>query len=138
MRVAACVVVLAACAGPRHGSRASEPHPYAFNFVPFGVGQLENGEPGKALAFALVETATAATSAGLYLHIEHLYPDGLVPAAEAGHARTLQQLEIGSGVMFFGVAAWGVIDAITRWHPAVEVAPAPIAGGAGLALGWSF
>jgi hypothetical protein len=134
MRACVVVVALAACAARPH----HEPHPYAFNFVPFGAGQLENGQRGKALAFALAEVATAATSAGIYVHLEHQYPDGLVPVAEVGHARTLQQLEVGSGVAFFGLVGWGVIDAITHWHPAVEIAPAPVAGGAGVALGWSF
>jgi len=128
------MVIVAACAAPRR----YEPHPYAFNFVPFGVGQLENAQPGKALAFALVEAAAAGTSAGIWIHLERRYPDGVVPPADAAHVRTLQQAEIATGVAFFGVAAWGVIDAITHWHPRVEVAPAPVAGGAGVAASWRF
>lgn len=122
-------IVAAACA---------HRHPYAYNFVPFGAGQLENGEPTKALAFALAEAAAGGTSLAIYVHLGREYPRGVVPADDALHVRHLQQIEIGTGAAFFAVATWGVIDAVLHWHPPVELAPAPISDGGGLAISGHF
>jgi len=129
-KVSIVFVAAAACAHTRH--------PRAFALVPFGAGQMENGEPGKALAFALSETATAATSAGIWWHLGRSYPDGRVPLDEASHVRHLQELEIGTGGAFFGIATWGVIDALAHWHLAVDVTPVRLEGHSGVAISGRF
>src|SRR5262245_26917397 len=107
-------LALAACAsGHRH-------HPYIVNFIPFGAGQAENGEPGKALAFAAAETATGAVSFATWSYLVGTYHDRMVPAGDAGSVRTLQQVEIATGFAFFALVAWGAIDAVLHDRPRSE------------------
>jgi hypothetical protein len=70
MRAAFAWIALAACAHappPSHGRVTFERHPVYVALIPFGAGQAQNGERGKAVAFAATEGATAAISAGVWL-----------------------------------------------------------------------
>ena len=131
--MAICAIALA-CAAPRpppRGPVAFERHPLYVALFPFGAGQLENGERDKAIAFAASEGATAAISVGAWLYLRDRYPDNRVPADDAARARGVELVEVGTGFAFFGLAAWGIADAIARREPWVEVPAITLVPGGG-------
>ena len=120
------VAGLIACApAPREVKRGAvyERHAYYLNFVPFGAGQFQNGERTKGALFGAAELATGATSFGIWAYLTAHYRGRDIPAAEAGHVRTLQQTEIVTGACFLGLYAWGVVDALLGYEPLVEITP---------------
>lgn len=79
--------------------------PYALTWVPFGVGQIANNEPVKGIALMVVEAALAGTS---YAFFELNHADGI-----RGTQSTSRQIwQLSTGVGFWLVAAWGVVDAV--------------------------
>jgi hypothetical protein len=96
--------------------------PYYLNFVPGGIGQFQRGSIGKGTFFAVTQLATAATSAGIWLYLVQTYGyGGTVPREDAAFARRLQQIEIGTGVAFLGLVAWGIVDSLIHYKPQVQV-----------------
>lgn len=101
-----------------------ESHPLAVNFLPFGLGQLlNNKEYAKGALFAVAEGATFATSVSIYAYLVNTY--GIrsthVPIEDGPTVRHLQQLEIGTGVAFFGLWVWSAIDAYRHYTPQTRV-----------------
>lgn len=117
---------------------APSSRPYYVNFIPFGAGQYQNGERIKGTAFAVGEGAAAATSVGLWLYLSTHYKDGVVPPADAQRARSLEVAELGTGVAFFVMYGWGVVDALWHVDTSAMVAPVPVQGGAALAATWRY
>jgi len=138
-----------------------EAQQYWLNFVPFGVGQLQNGQRGKAIAFFASEAAMAAASFGIWIYLNRTYPNGQVPRDEIDAALNLQRLEIVSGGAFLLLAGWGIVDSILNYEPtrtrqmsdaeiekileerkpepsALHVNPFVTPDGAGAALTWEF
>ena len=109
-----------------------ERHAYYLNFVPLGIGQFQNGDRTKGALFAAAELATGGTSVGIWAYLTAHYHAREVLPAEAEHVRALQQTEIATGLCFFGVYAWGVVDALLGYEPVVEIMPT----GNGLAVTW--
>ncbi len=140
----ACAPVRRSVTVPPAAPTTYEVHRYYINFIPFGAGQLQNGERGKGFGFAIAEGLTGAASAGIWLYLVDHYPDGRVPPDEAQRVHRLQEVELGTGIAFFGLAAWGIIDSLAHYAPEVEIrdtdvtlVPALVPGGAGVALRWS-
>ena len=92
-------------------------HPYALNFVP-GGGQLERHAYLKASLIVGGEVATAAISAGIWGILVNRY--GLtnthVPLADGAHVRLLQQVEIGTGIGFFAIWGYSIVDALVYYR----------------------
>jgi tetratricopeptide (TPR) repeat protein len=93
---------------------------YILNFVPFGAGQYQNKELGKAIFFSVSEASLGGVSLGLYLYQLFNYSNGEVPPDEVDTVRTLQVLQISSGVLCLGIAAWGIIDSLAHYDPVVR------------------
>lgn len=100
-----------------------ENHPYYVNFVPLGVPQFQGKRPVRATILAVGQAVTLGTSVStwLYLSTKYGFPNGKVPTAEVQSARNFQQLEIGAGIAFLGLYAWGVYDAITHYQAQTRV-----------------
>ena len=100
-----------------------ETHPYYVNFVPFGAGQFQNRQRGKGLLFAATQGATGGISAGIFLYLASKYGlvSSSVPFEDGRTVRTLQQLEVATGVAFMGFYAWGVVDALLSYKPRQRV-----------------
>lgn len=99
-----------------------ETRPYYVNFVPFGAGQFQEKRRGPGVLFAVSEGLTGGLSAGIFLYLSTKY--GLVakvPLGEGASVRRLQQLEIGSGIAFLGIYAWGVVDSLLHHQARARV-----------------
>lgn len=101
-----------------------ETRPFYVNFIPFGVGQLQNGETGKAVMFASSQAITGGLSAGIWLYLAGTYGfNGEVPDSDNAFVRRLEQIEIGAGIACLGLMAWGIFDSIRNYRPSVQRKP---------------
>jgi tetratricopeptide (TPR) repeat protein len=116
--------LIAAQKAYRDSLRVYREQPYILTFVPFGVGQFQNGETAKGIFFLGSEILTSATSVGIWGYLVNKYGirSELVPREDSVRVRRLQQIEIGAGFAFFGLYVWGVIDANLHWQPTKRVA----------------
>lgn len=99
-----------------------EKRSFIINFAPFGAGQFQNKQPTRGLLFAAGQGITGGISAGIFLYLAGKY--GLsttVPVLDGPSVRRLQQIEIGTGVAFFGIYAWGVVDSLLNYKPTVQI-----------------
>jgi tetratricopeptide (TPR) repeat protein len=99
-----------------------EKRSFIVNFAPFGAGQFQNKQPGRGILFAAGQGLTGGISVGVFLYLSGKY--GLVakvPFADVARVHELQQLEIGTGVAFFAIYAWGVVDALLNYKPTVQI-----------------
>ncbi|RMH42290.1 MAG: tetratricopeptide repeat protein [Deltaproteobacteria bacterium] len=96
-------------------------NPYWINFIPFGAGQFQNGQPGKGKFFAIAEVTTGAASLGsfLVLAFDYGFPRHRIPRDEVGFAANLQRVQVGAGIAFVALYTWGVIDALLEHRPTV-------------------
>jgi hypothetical protein len=90
---------------------------YALNFVPFGVGQLQNGQPRKAIALLATEAALGALSLATAIAYRVKWPDGHVSHDDASLARGLAITQVTAGALFFAAVAYGIIDALVYYKP---------------------
>lgn len=104
--------------------RVYRSNPYALNFAPFGLGQLQNGHRLKAGLFAGGQVAALGTSVGIWYYLVNKYGirSDKVPLEEGPKVRRLQQIEIGAGLAFYGLYVWSVIDALRHYEPQKRVA----------------
>lgn len=94
---------------------------YGVNFVPFGMGQFQNGETFKGAFFASTQAAALGLNVASYWMIESLRsPNGYFEpgsgnaADQAFQWRTAQYVGIG---LFAGLYLWSVIDALLDYQP---------------------
>jgi tetratricopeptide (TPR) repeat protein len=104
-----------------------ESHSYTLNFVPFGVGQFQNGQRRKGLALAIGEGATFSTSVVIFGYLVNKYGiSGTVSnIQDAQTVRRLQQVEIGTGAAFYGLWFYGIVDALLHYKSATEIQTDP-------------
>jgi len=111
--------------------------PYYVNYMPFGAGQFQNGEPVKGAVFAVTECAAVTTSAALWLYLSTAYPGDLVPIGHAERVQTLERVEMATGAAFFAAYAIGVADALLHYRARTRLAPSVVGGSPGLVWSWS-
>ena len=138
-----------------------ETRSWAVNFAPLGAGQFQNGDNTKGIIVAAGQGITAATSLGIFLYLAGTYGlQAKIPLEDAPSVRRLQQIEVGAGLMFFGIYGYSVIDGLLNFKPRVRtevdpalleelkkkrpakktsrvhVGPVLLPGGAGVGLSW--
>lgn len=97
--------------------RVVERHSRLIATLPFGIGQAQNGQNGKAIAFGVSEGVLGLTSLAAFLAIQLKYPvdpttlHRQFPASETGTATTLIGLQLAAGAAFWATVVWGIIDA---------------------------
>jgi len=118
--------------------RRMEHRPYAVNFLPFGAGQFQNDQPTKGWAFLGAEAVLGAASLGAFITNFMLYGssperactgayvNNMCPVDKVDHSReetshTITRVQVVSGAAFFGVALWGIIDAIRNYRAEVPL-----------------
>jgi tetratricopeptide (TPR) repeat protein len=95
---------------------------FGVNFVPFGAGQFQNKQPVRGVLFAAGEGITGGVSVGVFLYLASKYGlNAQVPVLDGPGVRQLQQVEIGTGIAFFAIYAWGVVDALLHYQPRVQI-----------------
>jgi len=91
---------------------------YFWNFVPFGVGQFQNGHNLKGALFAVTQGAMLVINITALILGETTYvrngPNRTVLRDQKSLARAadIQKLTIASGTIFWSLVLWGIIDAI--------------------------
>jgi hypothetical protein len=115
--------------------RTVEHHSRLLAFVPFGVGQAQNGHRGKAIAFAVGELAMGALSVGAFLALDLRYPISdpstlhrTFPPGDQPTVTALTALQLTAGGLFWAAVIGGIVDANVFYKPLVvheqrEVAP---------------
>ncbi|HEU4735013.1 MAG TPA: hypothetical protein VFT22_44280 [Kofleriaceae bacterium] len=99
-----------------------ERHSFGINFAPFGAGQFQNKQPVRGVLFAAGQGITGGLSVSIFLYLSVKYGlSAKVPVIEADGVRQLEQIEIGSGIAFFAIYAWGVVDALLHYKPRVQI-----------------
>ncbi|HEX8953717.1 MAG TPA: hypothetical protein VF945_17790, partial [Polyangia bacterium] len=97
--------------------RVVEKHSRLIGFIPFGAGQAQNGQTGKAIAFGVSEGALAITSVVAYFTLQYRYPVNpstghqQFPASDQSTATALITLQLAAGAAFWATLAWGILDA---------------------------
>lgn len=101
-----------------------EQHSFSLNFVPFGIGQFQNRQPTKGVLFAASQGIALLCSVSIWGYLVNRY--GIrsthVALEDGPQVRFLQQLEIGSGIMFFGLWIVGAIDSLRNYTPQTRAA----------------
>ncbi len=99
-----------------------EKRSFVINFAPFGAGQFQNKQPMRGLLFAAGQGLTGGISVGAFVYLAGKYGlNAKVPKDDVPGVRQLQQIEIGAGIAFFAVYAWGVVDALLHYKPSVQI-----------------
>lgn len=97
--------------------RVVEKHSRLIALLPFGAGQAQNGQTGKAIAFGVSEGVLAAASIVSYFTLQYRYPVNPTtghqqfPASEQNTATALITLQLAAGAAFWATVAWGILDA---------------------------
>jgi hypothetical protein len=122
-----------------------------YNWVPFGAPQYQAGRSGWGTFFLVSQGALGATSLGFFTYQALKY--GLVspryPREDFDSIQSMQTVQIGTGVLFFLVYGWGVLDAyaspVTQrsvrqvpFGQNVSVIPLVAPDAAGLGARWEF
>ncbi|MBW2733815.1 MAG: hypothetical protein JRH20_15615 [Deltaproteobacteria bacterium] len=97
--------------------RTIERHPYWLNFIPFGVGQFQNGHRVKGAIVLSAQIATAVASLGMALGYRIRFPDGRYSPEEKSTVDTLRTGQMLSGAVFWALVVYGVLDAINYHQP---------------------
>jgi tetratricopeptide (TPR) repeat protein len=94
-------------------------NPYFLNFAPFGIGHFWYGQTWKGIAFGTGQVATLATSFGVWYSLVSKYGirSDKVPFDDGARVRRMQQIQIGTGLAFFGLYVWSVIDMHRHYKP---------------------
>lgn len=96
--------------------RTVEKRSYWLNFVPFGVGQLQNDHRTKGYWLMGFQAGFSALSIGIFTYLQLTYP-ARVPSSELQTARALDTLQIVSGGAALGLMAYGIVDALFYYQP---------------------
>lgn len=127
---------------------------YAVNFLPFGLGQMQNDEPVQGTLFASAQVLSLALNIGSYWRVEDLRSDidGKYEAGRgnsAEQARNWQRMQYVGLAAFVGLYAWSVIDALVDYNPyqvrirTLDAPPPELSSGANgaegaeLKIGWN-
>lgn len=102
------------------------------SFIPFGVGQFQNGDTVKGALFLSGEILALGANVGSYVVAERLRgADGFYSPSNARTARTLRIVQYTSLGVLAGLMVWGVLDAalnIRTEDRSIEMVPcAPLA-----------
>ena len=125
-------------AGPTVIEKRVGRNSFTLNFIPFGVGQFQNGHRKKGWAFLLSESVLGAVSIGAFATNLAVFgfrpqrpcsydpgsaacPANAIDHRDENRSRFLTKVQIASGAMFFAAAIWGVIDSIYFFEPETQL-----------------
>lgn len=91
--------------------------------LPFGVGQFQNHDSRKGIAFFASELLLGAASVSFALAVRLKWPEGTFPREARDEADALLSAQALTGAAFLGVAIWGIVDAHTYFVPRENTPP---------------
>lgn len=143
--------------------------PFWVNLLPFGAGQFQQGRTRMGLTLAASEAALAAASVASFFAVESLVKKETVPVetepgrtvdvtvrhvdeADRGKVDAWKTVRLTTGIGFYAVYLFGVIEAIGHHGrqttsisgrsapggPSLEVAPYAVSGGGGVGMRSTF
>ena len=126
-------------------------HIYLLNFLPFGVGQFQNGDTTKGIIIAVSQVVFGAVNLGsIFLHnaiandsSRRCYvsnPNNCsnppIPDSDRALLQNIDIVKYVSAGLFWGVYAYGVTDSLIHYVPRIETEVSP--GKAAVKLTWDF
>lgn len=101
-------------------SRVIEQRSYYINFLPFGLGQFQNKDYGKGTALLVSQAVLGGTSFALWgLQVFRYGFPGDVPLDDVSLVNTMQVAQITTGIGFYALYAYGVIDSLIHYEPVI-------------------
>ncbi len=93
-------------------------NPYYINFIPFGAGQFQNGEPVKGTLFLVGQTvALALNVSGYFMSISLEGSDGLYSKGDSNTARNWRIVQYSALGALSALVIGGVVDALVNYEP---------------------
>jgi tetratricopeptide (TPR) repeat protein len=126
-------------------------HVYMLNFLPFGVGQFQNGDTTKGIIIAVSQVVFGAINLGAILAHNAIADDPSrrclvstptncsnppIPDSDRALLQNIDIVKYVSAGLFWGVYAYGVVDSLANYVPRIETEITP--GRTAVKLSWDF
>ena len=117
-----------------------EEHVYLLNFLPFGVGQFQNGDTTKGIIIAVSQVVLGAVNIGAILAHNAIADDPSrrcsvstptncsnppIPDSDRALLQNIDIVKYVSAGLFWGVYAYGVADSLVHYVPRIETEITP-------------
>ncbi len=137
--------------GPPSKIIVVEEHVYMLNFLPFGVGQFQNGDTTKGIIIAVSQVVFGAVNLGAIFVHNAIATDSSrrcsvstptncsnppIPDSDRDLLNSIDIVKYVSAGLFWGVYAYGVADSLVHYVPRIETEVSP--GRAAVKLSWNF
>jgi tetratricopeptide (TPR) repeat protein len=126
-------------------------HIYLLNFLPFGVGQFQNGDTTKGIIIAVSQVVLGAVNLGAIFAHNAIAQDSSrrcsvstqtncsnppIPDSDRALLQNIDVVKYVSAGLFWGVYAYGVADSLIHYVPRIETEITPTR--AAIKLSWDF
>jgi hypothetical protein len=126
-------------------------HIYLLNFLPFGVGQFQNGDNTKGIIIAVSQVVLGAVNLGAIFAHNAIAQDPSrrcsvstptncsnppIPDSDRALLQNIDTVKYVSAGLFWGVYIYGVADSLIHYVPRIETEVSP--GKAAVKLSWAF
>lgn len=126
-------------------------HIYMLNFLPFGVGQFQNGETTKGIIIAVSQVILGGVNLGAIFVHNAIAQDASrrcsvstptncsnppIPDSDRALLQNIDIVKYLSAGLFWGVYAYGVADSLVHYVPRIETEITPTK--AAVKLSWNF
>ena len=126
-------------------------HVYLLNFMPFGIGQFQNGDTTKGIVIAVSQVVFGAINlAAIFTHNAIAQDPSRrcsvstttncsnppIPDSDRELLNNIDIVKYVSAGLFWGVYAYGVADSLIHYVPRIETEVSP--GKAAVKLSWDF
>ncbi|HQR29787.1 MAG TPA: tetratricopeptide repeat protein [Anaeromyxobacteraceae bacterium] len=126
-------------------------HVYLLNFMPFGIGQFQNGDTTKGIVIAVSQVVFGAINLGAIFAHNAIAQDPSrrcsvstttncsnppIPDSDRELLNNIDIVKYVSAGLFWGVYAYGVADSLVHYVPRIETEITP--GKAAVKLSWDF
>jgi tetratricopeptide (TPR) repeat protein len=137
--------------GPPSKIIVVQEHIYLLNFLPFGVGQFQNGDTTKGIIIAVSQVVLGAVNLGAIFAHNAIAQDSSrrcsvstqtncsnppIPDSDRALLQNIDVVKYVSAGLFWGVYAYGVADSLIHYVPRIETEITPTK--AAIKLSWDF
>jgi tetratricopeptide (TPR) repeat protein len=137
--------------GPPSKIVVVQEHVYLLNFLPFGVGQFQNGDTTKGIIIAVSQVVLGAINIGAIFAHNAIADDPSrrcsvstptnctnppIPDSDRALLQNIDIVKYVSAGLFWGVYVYGVADSLVHYVPRIETEIGP--GKTAVKLSWDF